>query len=566
MPEFVGTLKPPRLSTPPSSPARGQIYYDTDDDQLYYWNGTTWITGLTGPPGPAGTVYDSDQIGTIKAYSGATIPTNWMLADGRSLLRADYPQLFAVIGTTYGSVDATHFNLPDLRGKMIYGANNVSTQGATGGSSVHTLDLTQIPGHSHRSDGAAGAGGTTGAADRSLNTTSNAADRPLYANSAGDHQHRPESYETLSERYGFYTGSGGTIAMGSGGAARYLTGSVSPNTNIAGAHTHTVTDHLHGVPGVDHLHGITTAGGGLSHNNMPPYIEIAQLIKVTGTTIDPGNAIVGATGAKGDPGPWRGAWSAATAYAVGESVSYFDGSTTASYRRKVAGTTAGTPKTDTTNWEIIASGGSIGLDGAPGVIKVYEQAAQPSDTTVGAIWVDTDDVPPAWASFIPVVSALPTNPVDGQEVYLQVDATNGVMWHLRYRAASASAYKWEFIGGPPLTATTPDYDAIVSATLGVAAHDGPKITLPRNGDYIATFSADLRPPTAVFAAAGIAWPGSGPTNDECIWASGLASATNSTEVRRDGVTAGVTTMHFASQSGSTLVGRRRVSIIPVRLS
>jgi len=42
---------------------------------------------------------------------------------------------------------------------------------------------------------------------------------------------------------------------------------------------------------------------------------------------------------------------------------------------------------------------------------------------------------------------LPVLPYDGQEIYYIADATNGVIWHLRYRAASASAYKWEFLGG-----------------------------------------------------------------------------------------------------------------------
>jgi len=39
-------------------------------------------------------------------------------------------------------------------------------------------------------------------------------------------------------------------------------------------------------------------------------------------------------------------------------------------------------------------------------------------------------------------------PFDGQEILLIVDATNGINWRFRYNSASASAYKWEFIGGP----------------------------------------------------------------------------------------------------------------------
>jgi len=48
-----------------------------------------------------------------------TAPTGWLEEDGASVLRVDYPQLFAVIGTMYGTADATHFNLPDARGKFV---------------------------------------------------------------------------------------------------------------------------------------------------------------------------------------------------------------------------------------------------------------------------------------------------------------------------------------------------------------------------------------------------------------------------------------------------------------
>ena len=36
------------LGTPPSSPAVGQIYFDTADHVLKTWNGTAWITSSQG--------------------------------------------------------------------------------------------------------------------------------------------------------------------------------------------------------------------------------------------------------------------------------------------------------------------------------------------------------------------------------------------------------------------------------------------------------------------------------------------------------------------------------------
>jgi hypothetical protein len=38
-----------------------------------------------------------------------------------------------------------------------------------------------------------------------------------------------------------------------------------------------------------------------------------------------------------------------------------------------------------------------------------------------------------------LVTALPATPVDGQECHFVADATNGVVWHMKYRAADTSA-------------------------------------------------------------------------------------------------------------------------------
>lgn len=62
----------------------------------------------------------------------------------------------------------------------------------------------------------------------------------------------------------------------------------------------------------------------------------------------------GIQGIQGVPGlTWRGAWAAATVYAVDDAVTYDN----SSYRRLVAGTTATAPSADATNWELIAAKG-----------------------------------------------------------------------------------------------------------------------------------------------------------------------------------------------------------------
>ena len=56
------------------------------------------------------------RIGFIKTFAGTTPPEGTLLCDGSAVSRDTYSELFAAIGTTWGSGDgANTFNLPDLR-------------------------------------------------------------------------------------------------------------------------------------------------------------------------------------------------------------------------------------------------------------------------------------------------------------------------------------------------------------------------------------------------------------------------------------------------------------------
>lgn len=69
--------------------------------------------GVVGPTGPAGV---GAVPGVMFRFAGSVCPSGFLFCDGSSLLRTDYPALFAAIGTTYGAADATHFYLPDNQG------------------------------------------------------------------------------------------------------------------------------------------------------------------------------------------------------------------------------------------------------------------------------------------------------------------------------------------------------------------------------------------------------------------------------------------------------------------
>jgi microcystin-dependent protein len=89
-------------------------------------NSIAW--GAGGDPGPDGVTLDPHDIpiGTIHHHGAGTPPGGWLECDGSSLLRAGtYAALFAVIGTSWGSVDGTHFTIPDLRNRQLYGRGSL---------------------------------------------------------------------------------------------------------------------------------------------------------------------------------------------------------------------------------------------------------------------------------------------------------------------------------------------------------------------------------------------------------------------------------------------------------
>jgi len=82
--------------------------------------------------------------GVVLPFAGTTAPSGFLMCNGQQVLRADYPALFALIGTTWntGTVDALHFCVPDMRGRVPAGVDGgtgrisavvANTLGATGG-------------------------------------------------------------------------------------------------------------------------------------------------------------------------------------------------------------------------------------------------------------------------------------------------------------------------------------------------------------------------------------------------------------------------------------------------
>jgi len=94
-----------------------------------------------------GEEYADNPLGTILSYGGTTAPDGWFLCHGQALSRTEYSELFAVIGTSFGTGDgSTTFNLPDLRGEFLRGAGTNSHSGEGNGGTVGQHQAaTQVP-------------------------------------------------------------------------------------------------------------------------------------------------------------------------------------------------------------------------------------------------------------------------------------------------------------------------------------------------------------------------------------------------------------------------------------
>lgn len=306
------------------------------------WDGTQFGPGDIGQNVVWSVVYDPDakvyrtlsptteQAGAIKAFGGPNVPSGWEICDGRPVSRTSYAALLAAISTFWGNGDGfTTFNLPDLRGRSLFGANRglnllsgagglVGSLGYLGGGEVVAMLPNQMPRHMHtstmspagafapsiQSAGAHNHGGTNidGAHDHtgSTNVTGNHAHVGT-TDISGDHAHVVQ--------YGY-----GLVSTATPNNAQVVTGinlgsQGNGQTTQSGPHVHTFTtvatgNHAHSFatdPGGTHSHGIQldgnhahtidptpnhthtlvidTAGSGDPHPNVPPGAVVTWAIK-----------------------------------------------------------------------------------------------------------------------------------------------------------------------------------------------------------------------------------------------------------------------------------------------
>ncbi|KAA1417772.1 phage tail protein [Nocardioides humilatus] len=97
----------------------------------------------------------------IKLVSFNFPPKGWALCNGQFLPINQNQGLFALLGTTYGGNGQTTFALPNLRGRVPLHMGNGHTRGEAAGSTSVTINVQQLPTHTHNVRGSLTATGGT---------------------------------------------------------------------------------------------------------------------------------------------------------------------------------------------------------------------------------------------------------------------------------------------------------------------------------------------------------------------------------------------------------------------
>ncbi len=106
------------------------------------------LDGTTGVTAPAFTGSGVVPASTVIYVAQNTAPTGYVKANGAALSRTTYADLFAAIGTTFGSGDgSTTFNVPDLRGEFIRAWDDA--RGVDSGRSFGSAQADEFESHRH---------------------------------------------------------------------------------------------------------------------------------------------------------------------------------------------------------------------------------------------------------------------------------------------------------------------------------------------------------------------------------------------------------------------------------
>lgn len=226
-------------------------------------------------------------VGMMADWPTTTAPAGWLFCGGQAVDRVRYGRLFAVLSTTFGIGDnVTTFNLPDFRGRVAVGLDNMGGLGAAsrvpgasavgntfaGGTETHTMTANELVSHVHTINITAGSAGASNGHVHSVNPPATTTDTE-----SAIHHHAvdPPSTNTGTESAVHHhavdppstsTGTESAVHHHAGAAQTAL-----PTSNANDTHSHAAGT-LAGTTGAGSAHhhattatgsfGFTTTGGG----------------------------------------------------------------------------------------------------------------------------------------------------------------------------------------------------------------------------------------------------------------------------------------------------------------
>ena len=199
------------------------------------------------------------HVGSITPWMGAVttgglFPGGYLPATGTLLTVSAYPELYEIIGNTYGGTPGTNYNLPNLTGRSLVGTGTAASGGtinkvlgtALGGDEA-TLTTAMLPSHTH-----------------------DLSNHQHYVTTAteGTHQHIGNGSGAAYVLYG--GNASGSALITSGGPV-----GIQSTTDWGGAHSHAVW------AGVPNVNASGAAGSGSGHANIPTSMPCNWLIRVS---------------------------------------------------------------------------------------------------------------------------------------------------------------------------------------------------------------------------------------------------------------------------------------------
>jgi len=234
MHDFTGTLTSDLTVTVPSV-SKVWVMRNATAGAYYLYVKTSGGTAVQVPQGTTKFLYcdgtdvfrlDEAEIGDLVFSGKAAVDSGTVLCDGTSYLKTALPDLYAKIGTTWGSADSLHFNVPD------FVTNNVFLRAAGGSVAVATLQSNQNKAHTHTISGVPAVGTLTAASNGAHTHTANVTD--------------PGHYHTYNSPTAGQAGNAAGYSgwLNSTGNTSTATTGVTVSIVSDGAHTHNVTGTL----------------------------------------------------------------------------------------------------------------------------------------------------------------------------------------------------------------------------------------------------------------------------------------------------------------------------------